>query len=162
MAIDRMQKQRFELKYLISEETALRFAITFRPTWTLMNTAWAAPITPTRSIVSIWIRRSQDLLGHDQRHEEPLQAPDAVLQHASGRAGVFRDQTPHEQHHHETARRGAALGGGLVVARSFPELDHLVSKKNPNHLMALQRFSELTVKLHAKPRSTSPIFVRRM
>jgi hypothetical protein len=153
MARDRMQKQRFELKYLISEETALR----------------------VRDFVQAYLNFDEYSVGRPNFsypvHSVYLDSDDlkTYWDTINGMKNRFKlrmrfySTNPDSPVFFEIKRRMNSIimkqRGGVrraavdrILNGSFPELEHLVSKKNPAQLMALQRFSELTAKLQAKPK----------
>jgi len=152
MARDRMQKQRFELKYLISEETALMVRDFVRSYLDFDEYSVGKP-NYSYPVHSLYIDSDRLTLywdtinGNKNRYKLRLRYysthPDAPVffevkrRHnntiAKQRGGVRQECVP------------LLLGGHL------PQQDHLVSK-NPSGLVALQTFCSLAHDLHAKPR----------
>lgn len=153
MAKDRMQKQRFELKYMISEETALRVR-DFVQTYLDFDEYSVGRPNFSYPVHSVYLD-SDDLKtywdtinGMKNRFKLRLRFysthPDAP---------VFFE-IKRRMNNIIMKQRGGVRRPAVdwLLNGSFPELEHLVSKKNPNQLMALQRFSELLALLHAKPK----------
>ncbi len=153
MARDRMQKQRFELKYLISEETALRvrdYVQTYldfdeysvgRPNFSYpvhslyldsddLKTYWDT-INGMKNRFKLRIRFYSTNPDSPVFFEIKRRMNNIIMKQRGG------------------VRRSAV---DLLLNGNFPEMEYLVSRKNPGQLMALQRFSELTAKLRAKPK----------
>lgn len=148
-----MQKQRFELKYLISEETALRVRDYVRTYLDHDDYSVGRPnfSYPVHSVYldSNDLRTYWDTInGVKNRFKLRMR-----FYSTNPDAPVFFE-IKRRMNNIIMKQRGGVRRSAVdwLLSGSFPELDHLVSKKNPNQLMALQRFSELTVKLHAFPK----------
>jgi hypothetical protein len=152
MARDRMQKQRFELKYLINEQTALLVRDFVRSYLDFDEYSVGKP-NFSYPVHSLYLD-SDDLRlywetinGNKNRYKLRLRFysthPDAPVFFEikrrlnncimKQRGGVRQDSVP------------------LLLKGHLPQLDHLVSK-GPNQLVALQTFCQLAHTIHAKPK----------
>lgn len=152
MARDRMQKQRFELKYLINEDTALMVRDFVRPIIDFDEYSVGKP-NYSYPVHSLYIDSDRLQLywdtinGNKNRYKLRLRYysthPDAPVFFevkrrynntiAKQRGGVRQECVP------------------LLLSGQLPQQEHLVSK-NPNGLVALQTFCHLAHDIHAKPR----------
>jgi SPX domain protein involved in polyphosphate accumulation len=153
MAPDRMQLQRFELKYLITAELAL----------------------PVRDFVSSYLEIDEYAASRPNLsypvHSLYLDSDDLKTYHETlnGSKNRFKlrlrfyDDRPETPLFFEIKRRVnnciLKQRGGVrreavnwLVAGHLPEPAHLISKE-PKQLLALQRFSLLLNQLHAKPKA---------
>src|SRR5580765_1353344 len=149
---DRMQQQRFELKYLIRESTALQ----------------------VRDFVRSYLAMDEFSVGRPNYsypvHSLYLDSDDLKLywRTINGDKNRFKlrlryySVNPESPVFFEIKRRMnncilKQRGGvrheavGRLLSGHFPEAGDLISKA-PNHLMAVQRFSQLMHELHAKPK----------
>lgn len=152
MARDRMQKQRFELKYLITEETAL-LARDFVRSYLDFDEYSVGKPNYSYPVHSLYLD-SDDLKlywetinGNKNRYKLRLRfystQPDApvffeIKRRVNNcimkqRGGVRQDSVP------------------LLLKGHLPQIEHLVSK-GPNQLVALQTFCHLAHTIHAKPK----------
>lgn len=154
MAIDRMQKSRFELKYLVTEETALRI----------------------RDFVRCYLGMDEFSIGQPNFsypvHSLYLDSHDLKLYWTTinGDKNRFKlrlryyDTKPGSPVFFEVKRRMnnciLKQRGGVridavesLLSGHFPEAGHLLSKPdNPGPLIALQRFCHLMQDMHAVPK----------
>lgn len=153
MSPDRMQQQRFELKYLIPERTAL-CARDFVASYLEIDEYGALRPNLSYPVHSLYLdsddlrtyhqtvngtknRFKLRLRYYDDRPDTPVffeikrRVNDAILKQ---RGGVRRDAVP------------------SLLAGHLPEPDHLLSKE-PKQLVALQRFSLLMNQLNARPKA---------
>ena len=149
---DRMQQQRFELKYLIPEETAL-LVRDFVRSYLEMDEFSVGRPNYSYPVHSLYID-SDDLKlywrtinGDKNRYKLRLRyystSPDSPVFFEikrrmnncilKQRGGVRQDALSH------------------LLTGHLPDLEHLVSKA-PNHLVAVQRFCYLMEELHARPK----------
>lgn len=152
MARDRMQKQRFELKYLITEQTALLVRDFVRSYLDFDEYSVGKP-NYSYPVHSLYLD-SDDLRlywetinGNKNRYKLRLRyysthqdAPvffeikrrlnNCIMKQ---RGGVRQDSVP------------------LLLKGHLPQIEHLVSK-GPNQLVALQTFCDLANTIHAKPK----------
>jgi len=152
MARDRMQKQRFELKYLIPEETALMIRDFVRSYLEFDEYSVGKP-NYSYPVHSLYVD-SDDLQlywstinGEKNRFKLRLRYysthPDAP---------VFFEIKRRKNNTIEKQRGGVRQDSvALLLGGQLPQSEHLVSK-NPSGLVALQRFCELAYHLHAKPK----------
>lgn len=152
MARDRMQKQRFELKYLISEETALLVRDFVRSYLDFDEYSVGKPnySYPVHSLYIDSDRLSlywDTINGNKNRYKLRLRyystSPDSPVFFevkrrcnntiSKQRGGVRQEFVP------------------LLLKGHLPQMEHLVSK-NPSGLVALQTFCTLANELHAKPK----------
>jgi SPX domain protein involved in polyphosphate accumulation len=152
MARDRMQKQRFELKYLISEETALKVREFVQSYLDFDEYSVGKPnySYPVHSVYldSDDLRTYWDTInGNKNRFKLRLRY---YSTHAE--APVFFE-IKRRMNSCILKQRGGVRQDAvkLLLDGHFPLPEHLVSK-NPNHYVALQRFCELTSILRAKPK----------
>src|SRR4051812_22528588 len=152
MSRDRMQQQRFELKYIISEETALL----------------------VRDFVQSYLEFDEYSVGRPNYsypvHSLYLDSDDLNLywQTINGNKNRYKlrlryySTNPDTPVFFEIKRRMnncilKQRGGvrqdcvGMLLSGHHPEPNHLVSK-SPNQLVAIQRFCNLMDHVHAKPR----------
>jgi hypothetical protein len=152
MRRDRMQQQRFELKYLISEETAIR----------------------VRDFVRSYLEMDEYGVGRPNYsypvHSLYLDSDDLQLywRTINGDKNRFKLRLRYYSTHPDTPvffeikrrmnncilkQRGAVRQDSVdwLLTGHLPQADHLVSK-SPNQLVALQRFSHYMCHLHARPK----------
>jgi hypothetical protein len=152
MAPDRMQQQRFELKYLIQEEAALRVRDFVRchldmDEYSVGKPNYSYPVhslyLDSDDLKIYWATINGDknrfklrLRYYSTNPEAPVffeikrRMNNCILKQ---RGGVRHDSLP------------------ILLRGYLPEMNHLVSR-NPRQLVALQRFSHLMNGLHAKPK----------
>ncbi|MFM1767763.1 MAG: hypothetical protein RJA22_292 [Verrucomicrobiota bacterium] len=152
MARDRMQKQRFELKYLITEETALLVRDFVRSYLEFDEYSVGQPnySYPVHSLYVDSDRLSlywDTINGNKNRYKLRLR---------------YYSTSPESPVFFEVKRRYnntiAKQRGGvrqefvpLLLQGHLPQMEHLVSK-NPSGLFALQAFCSLAHDIHAKPK----------
>jgi SPX domain protein involved in polyphosphate accumulation len=152
MARDRMQKQRFELKYLINEDTALRVRDFVRsyldfdeysvgkpnysyPVHSLyldsdtLYTYWTT-INGDKNRFKMRVRYYSDNPGAPAFFEIKRRVNNCIMKQ---RASVKKEMVP------------------MLLSGMMPERDHL-NAKNDSHLFALQRFLQLMGEIQAKPK----------
>jgi hypothetical protein len=152
MARDRMQQSRFELKYLVTEATALRvrdFVRSYlefdeysvgRPNYSYpvhslyldsddLKIYWAT-INGDKNRFKLRLRYYSTAADSPVFFEIKRRMNNCILKQ---RGGVRQDSVER------------------LLSGHYPEPHHLVSK-NPNQLVALQRFCQLATDLHSKPR----------
>ena len=152
MARDRMQKQRFELKYLINEDTALRVRDFVRcyldfdeysvgkpnysyPVHSLyldsdtLHTYWTT-INGDKNRYKMRVRYYSDSPGAPVFFEIKRRVNNCIMKQ---RGSVKKEMVP------------------MLLNGMMPERDHLKSK-NDSHLFALQRFVQLMGDIQAKPK----------
>ncbi|MCX8107411.1 MAG: polyphosphate polymerase domain-containing protein [Verrucomicrobiae bacterium] len=154
MAQDRLQLQRLELKYIITEERALAIRDFVRSYLELDEYSAGKPNYAYRihslyldsddmktywdTINGIKNRFKLRLRYYDDRPDSPVffeikrRVNDAILKQRGG------------------VRRTAVE---WLLAGHLPEPDHLVSPDNARHLVALQRFSQLMLSIRASPKA---------
>ncbi len=152
MARDRMQKQRFELKYLINEETALlvrdfvRSYLDFDE-YSVGKADFSYPVhslyLDSDDLKLYW----ETINGNKNRYKLRLRYystnPDApVFFEIKRRVNncILKQRGGVRQECVE-----------LLLKGHLPQPEHLVSK-GPNHLVALQTFCHLAQQIHAKPK----------
>ena len=149
---DRMQQQRFELKYLIAEETAL-LVRDFVRSYLEMDEFSVGRPNYSYPVHSLYVD-SDDLKlywrtinGDKNRFKLRLRyystSPDSP---------VFFEIKRRMNNCILKQRGGVRQEAlGQLLTGHLPEPEHLVSKA-PNHLIAVQRFCQLMEELHAKPK----------
>jgi hypothetical protein len=152
MARDRMQKQRFELKYLISEEKALMIRDFVRSylnfdEYSVGKPNYSYPVhslyIDSDDLKLYWTTINGDKNRFKLRLRYYSTLPDAP---------VFFEIKSRKNNTIAKQRGGVQQACVPLLLRGhLPEPEHLVSK-NPNSLVALQRFCELAHQLHAKPK----------
>ena len=152
MARDRMQKQRFELKYLITEETALMVRDFVRSyldfdEYSVGKPNYSYPVhslyLDSDDLKLYWGTINGDKNRYKLRLRYYSTHPDAP---------VFFEIKRRKNNTIEKQRGGVRQEYVSRILHGYlPEMEHLVSK-NPNGLVALQRFCEMTHHLHAKPK----------
>jgi hypothetical protein len=153
MARDRMQKQRFELKYLVTEDTALRVRDFVRcyldfdeysvgkpnysyPVHSLyldsdsLYTYWTT-INGDKNRFKLRVRYYSDSPGAPVFFEIKRRVNNCIMKQ---RGGVKKEMVP------------------MLLSGLMPEMEHLMSK-NPSHLFAIQRFVQLVGDIQAKPKT---------
>src|SRR6058998_2526039 len=153
MVRDRMQQQRFELKYLIPEETALL----------------------VRDFVRSYLEMDEFSVGRPNYsypvHSLYLDSDDLKLYWSTinGDKNRFKLRLRFYNNHPDTPvffeikrrmnncimkKRGGVRRDAvdMLLAGYFPEQSHLVSK-DPKHMLALQDFCRLMQQLQAKPKA---------
>jgi hypothetical protein len=152
MARDRMQKQRFELKYWITEETALLVRDFVRSYLDLDEYSVGRP-NYSYPVHSVYLD-SDDLKtywwtinGNRNRFKLRMR-----FYSANPSAPAFFE-LKRRVNSCILKQRGAVRQDAipLLMAGHFPAPEHLVSQ-NPNHLSAVQRFCHLREILQAKPK----------
>jgi hypothetical protein len=152
MAADRMQQQRFELKYIINEETALRVRDFVRcylefDEYSVGKANYSYPVhslyLDSDDLQLYW----ETINGNKNRYKLRLRYYDL-----SPKSPVFFEIKRRVNNCIMKQRGGVRqeyvehlLGGHL------PEEHHLLSK-TPKAMVALQRFCELSHRIHAKPK----------
>ena len=153
MGPDRMQQQRFELKYLITEKVALRIR-DFVSSYLEIDEYGASKPNLSYPVHSLYLD-SNDLKTYHQ-----------TLNGTKNRFKLrlrFYDEQPETPIFFEIKRRvnncilkqrGAVRRGAVnwLLAGHLPEPGHLISQE-PKQLVALQRFSLLVNHLHAQPKA---------
>jgi hypothetical protein len=153
MAQDKMQLQRFELKYIIKEDVALAIR-SFVSGYLEIDEFGATRPNLSYTVHSLYL--DSDLLtiywhtinGNKNRYKLRIR---------------FYENRPAAPVYFEIKRRmndailkqrGAVHRQAVdwILAGHHPEADHLVSK-DPKHLVALQNFSRLMIENHAKPKA---------
>lgn len=153
MVPDRMQTQRFELKYMISESKAL-LVRDFVNSYLEIDEYCASRPNLSYPIHSIYLD-SNNLVTYQQTVNGTKNRFKMRLR--------FYDDHPDTPVFFEIKRRmnnciQKQRGGvrrdavRLLLAGHLPEPSHLVSE-NPKHLVALQRFAHLMSELQAKPKA---------
>src|SRR5262245_43525949 len=152
MARDRMQKQRFELKYLITEETALLVRDFVRgyldfDEYSVGKPNYSYPVhslyVDSDDLKLYWATINGDKNRYKLRLRYYSTHPDSPVFFEikrrmnncilKQRGGVRQEFVP------------------LLLQGHLPQQEHLVSKA-PNQLVALQRFCDLAHQIRAKPR----------
>ncbi len=147
-----MQKQRFELKYLVSEETALKIRQFVQcyldfDEYSVGKPNYSYPVhslyLDSDTLQTYW----DTINGTKNRFKLRLR-----FYSTSPEAPVFFE-IKRRMNNCIMKQRGGVKQKciSLLLSGHFPEPDHLVSK-NPNHFMALQNFCHLTTRLQAKPK----------
>ena len=152
MARDRMQKQRFELKYLITEENALMVRDFVRSYLDFDEYSVGKP-NYSYPVHSLYLD-SDDLQlywetinGNKNRYKLRLRY---YSTHAD--APVFFEIKRRLNNCIMKQRGGVRQDAvGMLLKGQLPQMDHLVSK-SPNHLSALQNFCHLSNTILAKPK----------
>src|SRR5215510_13285193 len=132
MAPDRMQQQRFELKYLIQEEEALRVRDFVRCHLDMddLKTYWAT-INGDKNRFKLRLRYYSTHADAPVFFEIKRRMNNCIMKQ---RGGVRQECVP------------------LLLKGHLPQSEHLVSKA-PNQLVALQNFCHLAFdSVHAKPK----------
>ncbi|MEW6160949.1 MAG: polyphosphate polymerase domain-containing protein [Verrucomicrobiota bacterium] len=153
MPQDRLQLQRFELKYIIREETALAVR-DFVSSYLQIDEYGATRPNLSYPVHSLYLDSDQLTLywhtinGNKNRYKLRLR---------------FYENRPNAPVYFEIKRRmndailkqrGAVRRDAVdwILAGHLPEPGHLVSN-DPKHLVALQRFSQLMLDIRAKPKA---------
>jgi SPX domain protein involved in polyphosphate accumulation len=152
MARDRMQKQRFELKYLINEETALLIRDFVRSYLDFDEYSVGKP-DYSYPVHSLYLD-SDDLKLYWETINGNKNRVKLRLRYYSTNpdAPVFFE-IKRRMNNCIMKQRGGVRQEcvALLLRGQLPEQEHLVSK-NPSHLMALQNFCHLAQQIHAKPK----------
>lgn len=153
MAEDRLQLQRFELKYIVKEEIALAVR-NFVSSFLEIDEFGATRPNLSYSVHSLYLDSDELALywhtinGNKNRYKLRLR---------------FYENRPNAPVYFEIKRRmneailkqrGAVRREAVdrILAGHLPEASYLVSN-DPKHLVALQRFSQLMIELHARPKA---------
>jgi hypothetical protein len=153
MARDRMQRQRFELKYLIDEDTALRVRDFVRCHLDMDEYSVGRPnfSYPVHSLYvdSDDLRTYWDTVnGNKNRFKLRLR-----FYSANPDAPVFFEIKRRMNNIIMKERGGVRQEAvPLLLNGHFPQEEHLVARHNPKHLVALQRFCELMHSIRGKPK----------
>ena len=147
-----MQKQRFELKFLITEETALMVRDFVRSylefdEYSVGKADFSYPVhslyLDSDDLKLYWSTINGDKNRYKLRLRYYSTHPDAP---------VFFEIKRRKNNTIEKQRGGVRQECVPLLLRGYlPQPEHLVSK-NPNGLVALQRFCEMAHQLHAKPK----------
>jgi hypothetical protein len=152
MAADRMQQQRFELKYLITEEMALRVRDFVRcyigmDEYSVGKPNYAYPVhsiyLDSDDLKLYW----ETINGNKNRYKLRLRYYDA-----SPKSPVFFE-IKRRMNNCILKQRGGVRQSSVpyLLAGHLATDEHLLSKA-PKQMIALQRFCELSDRLHAKPK----------
>jgi SPX domain protein involved in polyphosphate accumulation len=153
MARDRMQKQRFELKYLISSSVALQvrdFVQSYLEfdEYSVGKPNFAYPVhsvyLDSDDLKTYWSTINGDKNRFKLRMRFYSAHPDTpVFFEIKRRVNncILKQRGGVKQKYIDFLLNG-----------HYPEQEHLVSTKNQAHMVALQRFCELTMRLQAKPK----------
>jgi hypothetical protein len=152
MAADRMQQQRFELKYLITEEMALRVRDFVRcflefDEYSVGKVNYSYPVhslyLDSDDLQLYW----QTINGNKNRFKLRLRYYDL-----SPKSPVFFE-IKRRMNNCIMKQRGGVRQEYVeyLLSGHLPEEFHLLSK-GPKGMIALQRFCELTHRIHAKPK----------
>jgi hypothetical protein len=153
MAQDRMQQQRFELKYIIKEETALAIR-EFVKSYLEIDEYGATQPNLSYSVHSLYLDSDQlatywhTINGNKNRYKLRIR---------------FYENRPKAPVYFEIKRRmndailkqrGAVKREAVdwIMAGHLPEPSHMVSEE-PKHLAAVQNFSRLMLDIQAKPKA---------
>jgi hypothetical protein len=137
-----MQKQRFELKYLITEETALRVREFVRcylefDEYSVGKPNYSYPVhslyLDSDTLYTYWTTINGDYSdspGAPVFFEIKRRVNNCIMKQ---RGGVKKEMVP------------------MLLSGLMPEMEHLMSK-NPSHLFAIQRFVQLCGDIQARPK----------
>lgn len=152
MAADRMQQSRFELKYLISEEMALRVRDFVRcyldfDEYSVGKPDYSYPVhslyLDSDDLKLYW----ETINGNKNRYKLRLRYYDT-----NAKSPVFFE-IKRRMNNCILKQRGGVRQEyvAYLLSGHLPREEHLLSKA-PKQLVALQRFSELMARVHAKPK----------
>ena len=154
MATDRLQLQRFELKFLVRDEVALR-ARDFLASYLELDEYGAGRPDYAYAIHSLYVDSDELKLYWDTINGNKNRFKLRVR---------FYDDDPSSPAFFEIKRRvneailkqrGAVRKEfvPLLLAGHLPEPNHLISPDNPKHWAALERFCHLMLEIRARPRA---------
>jgi len=152
MRADRMQQSRFELKYLISENTAERVRDFVRcylamDEYSVGRPNYSYPVTASTSTRIRW-RFTGARSTATKTVSSCACAITAIIRHPR----LLRDQAADEGRYFEAARRCPALSG-VVAAQRASSGRQAHDYQGSGSLVAVQRFQYLMLELNAKPKS---------
>jgi hypothetical protein len=147
-----MQKQRFELKYLIAEQTALQVR-DFVRSYLQMDEYSVGRPNYSYPVHSLYLDSRQLKLYWDTINGDKNRFKLRLRYYSTNSETPVFFEVKRRMNNCIMKQRGAVRQDcvGLLLGGYFPEPEHLVSK-GPNQLVALQRFSDLMGQIHAKPR----------
>ena len=153
MGPDRMQQQRFELKYLITDRVALRIR-DFVSSYLEIDEYGASKPNLSYPVHSLYLD-SDDLKIYHQTINGTRNRFKLRLRFYDDRAETpIFFEIKRRVNNCILKQRGAVRRGAVnwLLAGHLPEPSHLISQE-PKQLVALQRFSLLANLLHAKPKA---------
>ena len=152
MARDRMQKQRFELKYLISEETALLVRDFVRSYLDFDEYSVGKP-NYSYPVHSLYIDSDRLSLYWDTINGNKNRCKLRLRYYSTSPDSPVFFEVKRRYNNTIAKQRGGVRQEfvPLLLKGHLPQMEHLVSK-NPSGLVALQTFCTLANELHAKPK----------
>src|SRR5678809_1404731 len=152
MARDRMQQQRFELKYLIPEETALLIRDFVRSYLEMDEYSVGRP-NYSYPVHSLYLDSHELRLYWDTINGNKNRFKLRLRYYSTNPDTPVFFEIKKRMNNCILKQRGGVRHDAVewLLAGHLPEYAHLVSKE-PKQLIALQRFCELTQMIHAKPK----------
>jgi len=152
MRRDRMQQQRFELKYLIPEETALLVRDFVRGYLEMDEYSVGRP-NYSYPVHSLYLDSRELKLYWDTINGSKNRFKLRLRYYSTNADTPVFFEIKRRMNNCILKQRGGVRQDsvGLLLSGHLPEPDHLVSK-SPNQLVAIQRFCNLMDQVHAKPR----------
>jgi hypothetical protein len=147
-----MQQQRFELKYLIAEETALQVR-DFVRSYLQMDEYSVGRPNYSYPVHSLYLDSHQLKLYWDTINGDKNRFKLRLRYYSTNPDTPVFFEIKRRMNNCIMKQRGGVRQDsvGHLLSGHFPEPEHLVSK-SPNQLVALQRFCNLMEQVHAKPR----------
>jgi hypothetical protein len=147
-----MQKQRFELKYLIPEDTALQVR-DFVRSYLQMDEYSVGRSNYSYPVHSLYLDSQQLKTYWDTINGDKNRFKLRLRYYSTNADTPVFFEIKRRVNNCIMKQRGGVRQDcvGLLLSGHFPEADHLVSK-SPNQLVAIQRFCDLMAQIHAKPR----------
>ena len=152
MRRDRMQQQRFELKYLIPEETAL-LVRDFVRSYLEMDEYSVGRPNYSYPVHSLYLDSQELRLYWDTINGNKNRFKLRLRYYSTSPDTPVFFEIKRRMNNCILKQRGGVRQDcvGLLLSGHLPEPEHLVSK-SPNQIVAIQRFCNLMDQVHARPR----------
>ena len=147
-----MQQQRFELKYLIPEETAL-LVRDFVRSYLEMDEFSVGRPNYSYPVHSLYLDSDDLKLYWRTINGDKNRFKLRLRYYGTGEDSPVFFEIKRRMNNCILKQRGGVRQDAIthLLSGHFPDLQHLLSK-TPNHLIAVQRFCQHMVELHAKPK----------